>query len=272
MFAVSFSSVEAVKNQLLQWNPNCVIRTRGSSNSGRNVRLGCKHAGAGCPLNVSCVNSGLSGRVKMSAVTYRYGTCSALKPAPSAESLAPSALAASTESLAPSAESVECCLCSLLCVLPSCPFTRCRNGHIFCKGCFNGMVRNQVTGVGKVRFVSTKTVYCRICKPETDIAMHEAAQHLTTDVWNQYLAGLSEGAVVAEQQRFENILQRVASSVSNPMEDAMIIVRSKIQPQCPACSASNQCLTAEHWSTDKSSGRCMCLRPLKPTSMGTSTA
>ena len=233
MFAVTYPSLEAVKNQLLQWNPHCVIRTRGSSNSGRNVRLGCKHekaGGAGCPLNVSCVNSSLSGQVRMSAGTYRYGTCSALKPvAPSAESLAPSA-----ESLAPSAEFLECCLCSLS-LSPSCPFTRCRNGHIFCKGCFNGMVRNQVTGVGKVRFVSTKTVYCRVCKPEMDISIREAAPHLTSDVWSMYLAGLSEGAVVAEQQRFETILQKHSNSNSNPVEDTMMVVRGKIQPQCPTC-------------------------------------
>ena len=240
MFAVSYPSLEAVKNQLLQWNPHCVIRTRGSSNSGRNVRLGCKQekaGGAGCPLNVSCVNSGLSGQVRMSAATYRYGTCSASKPvAPSAESVASSAesLAPSAENVAPSAESLECGLCSLS-LLSSCPFMRCRNGHIFCKGCFNNMVRNQVTGVGKVRFVSTKTVSCRVCKPEIDISMREAAHLLTADVWASYLAALSEGDVVAEQQRFQTILLKHQSPAINVMEDAMMTVRGMIQPHCPTC-------------------------------------
>ncbi len=243
MFAVSFPSLEAVKNQLVQWNPHCVIRTRGSSNGGRNVRLGCKFENAGCPLNVSCVqrnsgNLGLQAQFKMSAGTYRPGNCSALKPvAQSAQSLAPSAqsLAPSAESLAPSAESLECCLCSLT-LLTSCPFTRCRKDHVFCRGCFNGMVRNQVTGVGKVRFVASKTVHCVVCRPNTEISVREAAQHLSPEVWNQYLAALSEGDVVAEQERFQTILQKCQSTASSPMDDAMIIVRSKIQPQCPKCS------------------------------------
>ena len=128
---MSFPSLEAVKNQLVQWNPHCVVRTRGSSNGGRNVRLGCKFENAGCPLNVSCVqrnsgNLGLQAQFNMSPGTYRPGNCSALKPvAQSAQSLAPSA-----QSLAPSAESLECCLCSLT-LLTSCPFTRCRKDHVF---------------------------------------------------------------------------------------------------------------------------------------------
>ena len=97
------------------------------------------------------------------------------------------------------------------------------------------MVRNQVSGVGKVRFSTSKTVHCVICKPQTAISMRNAAQHLSSDVWNQYLSAMSEADVVAEQQRFEGILKKQQEMVITPLEKAMTCVRSKMQAHCPKC-------------------------------------
>jgi hypothetical protein len=246
IFAALHPSVEAVKNQLQMWNSQCVPRIRGSG--GKHLRFTCKNERAGCPLNVSCVkvNSGLS--FKMSPATYRPGNCSELKTkAQSAQSV--QSHAQSVQSHAQSVQSVqslqshahiaespelECCLCSLS-LLSSSKFTRCDNDHVFCAGCFNNMVRNQVTNVGKVRFVASKTVYCVVCNPQIAICMRDAAQHLTTQVWNQYLTAMSEADVVAEQQRFESILKNAQNTHLSPLDEAMILVRTKISPQCPKC-------------------------------------
>jgi hypothetical protein len=234
IFAASLPSAEAVKEQLLMWNPQCVPRIRGSGS--KHVRFSCKKEGSGCGLNVSCVkiNSGLS--FKMSAATYRSGNCSELKlgvqsvqsHAPSAQpvqSQAPSKQAA-LQSDDESAPTMECCLCSL--VLNSSQIIRCQNAHVFCKGCFNAMVRNQVTGVGKARFVVSKTVHCVVCRPQIAFSMRDGSQYLSADVWTSYLSAISEADVVAEQQRFEAILKNHQQAVLSPLEQAMNVVRSRI--------------------------------------------
>ena len=254
IFAATLPSADAVKDQLLVWNPQCVPRIRGSGANSKHVRFSCKKEGSGCGLNVSCVkiNSGLS--FKMSAATYRPGNCSELKlgvqsvqshasHAPSAQpvqSVAPSA-AQPVQSVAPSAQPseqaeesiLECCLCSLVISLQ---IIRCQHGHLLCQGCFNNMVRNQVTGVGKARFVVSKTVHCVVCRPQTAFSMRDGSQYLYPDVWTSYLSAISEADVVAEQQRFEAILKNHQQAVLSPLQQAMEVVRSRIQPQCPKCS------------------------------------
>ena len=222
IFAAALPSAEAVKNQLLVWHPHCVPRIRGSGSGGRHVRFSCKKEGSGCRLNVSCVkiNNGLSFR--MSAATYRPGNCSqfnlGVRPAqihaPSEQSLQ------SDEQSAP-APNMECGLCSQV-VIPSQFIRCCQNGHVLCRLCFNGMVRNQVTGAAKARFVLSKTVYCVVCRPQTAISMRNAAQHLSSDVWNQYLSAMSEADVVAEQQRFESILNLSMSFLSSSMKPCVV--------------------------------------------------
>jgi hypothetical protein len=117
LFAREYSSVEAIKDQLREWNPKCVPRVRSASGlEGRNVRFSCKNEKVAphmCRLNVSALR--VNQMLKMSCQTYRPGSCGFL----------------------------ECCICGD--ALEEGMYMRCDNGqkHTICSGCFNEMVRRR---------------------------------------------------------------------------------------------------------------------------------
>ena len=117
LFARAYTSVDAIKDQLREWNPNCIPRVRSCSGlKGRNVRFGCRHEKVVphmCRLNVSALQE--NGIYKMSCQTYRSGCCGLFM----------------------------CHNCDLQ--LEDGMYMQCDNlaphKHAICKGCFNEMVR-----------------------------------------------------------------------------------------------------------------------------------
>jgi hypothetical protein len=117
LFAREYSSVEAIKDQLREWNPKCIPRVRSVSGlEGRNVRFTCKQEKVAphmCRLNVSALR--VNQMLTMSCQTYRPGSCGFL----------------------------ECCNCGD--ALEEGMYMRCDNSHkhAICSGCFNDMVRRR---------------------------------------------------------------------------------------------------------------------------------
>ena len=78
-------------------------------------------------------------------------------------------------------------------------------------------------------------MFCTFCIPKTPIDVRNHAQYLNEDIWSAYLAGVTESAVIKEQQRFEKILEQHVSLALTPIEKAMKTVESLTLPSCPKC-------------------------------------
>ena len=207
--AVEYSSVDALKQALKERNPACVPRLRSSTST--HIRIGCRHTGKlpkgvfqgqaslPCPLNVSGSRDRDGSVIRISRSTYVAGDCS---------------------------ERICACCHEVLVTTGQ---VNCPNNHRFCLTCFDHIVLTQVRE-DKVFFIKTCEVSCRFCSPASFFNMHTLINCVEKETWKKYIAAVTEGAVVEEQQR----MQAQGPRAVDPNED-IAFVAGLICRSCPKC-------------------------------------
>ena len=203
-----FSSSDLVKQALKAYNPSCVPLLR--SSQGKYIRFGCKHGSSSipCPLNVSGVRNGNS--VKLSPSTYTAGDCS-------------NRICTNCQ---------ENCSIKLRGCLVPCSFVPCPNNHRFCLECFDHIVLSQVR-TDKPSFLASQCrVLCKFCVPDSVFDIQAHCKCLPKATWEFYLEALSESAVIAEQEKWQ---QKKSNEESGASDTDISFVGDLVCRICPSC-------------------------------------
>ena len=113
-----------------------------------------------------------------------------------------------------SVSQVNCCNCGA--ATPTIEVASCNNHHSYCEDCFSTVVRSQVVGEDRSRFLARNCkVVCAYCTlspssaANAEFDMRLCGSKLQADMYNRYLSCLSEIAVIQTQQEYEKRMEQM---------------------------------------------------------------
>jgi hypothetical protein len=206
-----FPDTDRAKEHLTSLNPLCVPRIR--SSFGRTIRFGCKHHDKGCTLNVNAARCNEGVRVPLNAPAYTTGSCGRV-----------------------------CCGVCLEIIPNVVQALSCVKGHIYCDGCFSSLVEFQVCGAGRAAFLKSQHIISCTCPESGNVCgaifdIRQNSQRLQPVVWKRYLDAVTETAVVAEQQKFEQLktMYKAATGPPSALQELLAHVGTMVLPSCSQC-------------------------------------